>query len=174
MRYLTYIAGDWDGDSYAVEQLYKWKNSSKWTLYFPDAHETRQARDSSLYCSVKVSLKKRLDESNVFVLIVGDSTNSVTKGGCQLCSSYNSWNSWCARAGRTIDYRSYVKYECDEAAKAVQYGMKIVVLYNSTTVDRSKCPESVRWLGKHVSMVYRSMDGRYYWDYDTVYSALIN
>ena len=33
MRYRTktYIAGEWSGDNDAVEQLYKWNESKKWS-----------------------------------------------------------------------------------------------------------------------------------------------
>lgn len=35
-RTKTYIAGDWDHDRDAVEQIYKWKNGNKWNLDFHD------------------------------------------------------------------------------------------------------------------------------------------
>ncbi len=165
-RTRTYIAADWSGDKDAVEQLHKW-NDGYWSLSFTDAHDLTQSSDSSLNCSIKSSLKTRMDASKTFVLIVGDKTDSVTAGSCRYCPSYNSWTSSCAR-GRSIDYRSYIKYECD---KAVEAGIKIVVLYNSTTVSRSKCPEAVRYEGTHVAMVCRK-DGKLYWDYNAVKNAL--
>ena len=82
-RTKTYIAADWDGDKNAVEQLYKWKNSNYWSLNFHDAHDLTQARDSSLNCSIKTSLAKRLDGSKTFVLIVGNNTKTVRRGSCQ-------------------------------------------------------------------------------------------
>ena len=57
-RNKTYIAGDWDDDYDAVEQIYKWKASNKWSLDFHDAHAMKQARDTSLPCSIKKSLKR--------------------------------------------------------------------------------------------------------------------
>ena len=60
-RTKTYIAADWTGDKDAVDQLYKWNNSNYWALSFTDAHDVTQARDGSLNCSIKSSLKKRLD-----------------------------------------------------------------------------------------------------------------
>ena len=58
---------------------------------------------------------------------------------------------------------------------AVYFGMEadidIVVLYNNTRVDRSKCPEAVRYHGNHVAMMYYR-DGKYYWDYPAVKKAL--
>lgn len=85
----------------------------------------------------------------------------MVEGGCQLCQSYNSWCSYCAR-GYSIDYRSYIKYECD---KAVEAGIKLVILYNSTIIDKSKCPELVRNLGVHINMMYVGPDGNKRWNY---------
>ncbi len=167
-RTRTYIAADWSGDKDAVEQLHKW-NDGYWSLSFTDAHDLTQARDSSLNCSIKRSLKLRMGASKTFVLIVGDKTDSVTAGSCRYCSSYNSWTSSCAK-GRSIDYKSYIKYECE---KAVESEIKIVVLYNSTIVSRSKCPEAVRYIGNHVAMMYRK-EGNLYWDYNAVKNALQN
>lgn len=165
-RTRTYISADWSGDKDAVEQLHKW-NNGYWSLSFTDAHDLTQSSDSSLNCSIKTSLKTRMDASKTFVLIVGDKTDSVTAGSCRYCSSYNSWTSSCAR-GRSIDYRSYIKYECD---KAVEAKIKIVILYNSTIVSRSKCPEAVRYKGTHVAMLYRK-NNNLFWDYNAVKNAL--
>lgn len=166
-RTRTYIAADWDGDRDAVDQLHKWNDSDYWGLSFTDAHNLQQSRDSSLPCSIKSSLKERMDHSKRFVLIVGDSTDTVTKGSCRYCGSYNAWTSNCARM-HSVDYRSYIKYECD---KAMEADIDIVVLYNNTRVDRSKCPEAVRYHGNHVAMMYYR-DGKYYWDYPAVKKAL--
>lgn len=167
-RTKTYIAADWDTDEDAVNQLHAWNDSKHWSLKFQDAHDLTQAKDSSLYCSIKSSLKYRMDASKTFVLIVGSNTNSVTKGGCQYCGSYNSHNYNCAR-GYSVDYRSYIKYECD---KAVEAGIKIVVLYKAVSVNKSKCPSSVKDTATHIAMWYKGTDGKYYWDYNAVKKAL--
>lgn len=167
-RTKTYIAGDWTGDKDAIEKLHKWNDSNYLSLSFVDAHELTQARDSSLNCNIKRSLKKRMDVSKTFILIVGDKTNALTAGSCQFCGSYNSWTSSCAK-GYSVDYRSFIKYECD---KAVEAGIKIVVLYNSTIVSKSKCPESVRNIGTHIAMIYKGSDKKYYWDYSSIKKAI--
>lgn len=166
-RTRTYIAADWDGDRDAVDQLHKWNKGDSWSLSFPDAHRLQQSRDTSLYCSIKKSLKERMDRSKRFVLIVGNHTASVTKGSCSYCGSYNAWTRSCARP-HSIDRRSYIEYECDEAVKA---GIEIVVLYNAARIDKAKCPEAVKWKGTHVPMVF-CRDGKYYWDYQAVKNAL--
>lgn len=167
-RTKTYIAGDWDGDKEAIEKIYQWNNSKYWGLSFHDAHELTSARDSSLPCSIKKSLALRLDVSKTFVLVVGEHTNSLTKGGCQLCDSYNSWTKACAR-WHNVDTRSFIKYECE---KAVNDGLKIVVLYNSSSVNRDKCPEIVRYKGKHIAMRHYNIYG-FDWDYQAIKDAIM-
>lgn len=171
-RTKTYIAADFDSadDVSAVKQLRKWNDNSSLSLSFTDAHDLQTSRDSSLYCSIRASLKERMDHSKRFVLIVGKNTDSITKGGCQYCSSYNSYLKTCAR-GHSVDYRSYIKYECEIALDAaLDAGIDIIVLYNDTRVDKSKCPSVLRNVGKHKAMVYYK-EGKYYWDYQTVKSA---
>lgn len=167
-RTKTYIAADWTGDSDAVQILHDWNKNKYLSLSFTDVHEVTQSNDSSLNCSIKASLKKRMDISKTFVLIVGDNTATVRSGSCSYCNSYNSWSMYCAR-GYSVDRRSYIEYECD---KAVEAGIKIVVLYNSTVVNRNKCPVAVKNLGTHVAMCYRGTDGNVYWNYQAVKNAL--
>ena len=165
-RTRTYVAGDWSNDKDAIDQLTKWNESDHWSLSFSDAHEYTQARDSSLNCSIKHSLKARLDISKTFVLIVGNTTNNVRAGSCQFCDNYNSIFELCKK-GHSVDFRSYIKFECEEAVKA---DMKIVVLYNSAKVEKNKCPDTVRNLGTHVAM----KDKLGIWNYNAVKEALEN
>ena len=41
----------------------------------------------------------------------------------------------------------------------------------STRIDRSKCPDPVRYVGTHVAMIFRGNNGNYYWDYQAVKNA---
>ncbi len=166
-RTKTYIAADWTGDAGAVEQLNKWNDSKYWGLSFHDAHDLQQARDSSLNCSIKSSLATRLDASKTFVLIVGSGTKTVRSGSCQYCGSYNSRTHICAR-GYSVDYRSYIEYECE---KAVRDGLNIVVLYNAATVDKSKCPDVIKYSGTHTAMQHL-VYGTHEWNYSAVKTAL--
>ncbi|RUT72851.1 TIR domain-containing protein [Ancylomarina longa] len=166
-RTKTYIAGEWSGDINAVEQLHKWNDSKYLSLSFTDAHDLTQARDGSLNCNIKSSLGLRLDVSKTFVLIVGSNTKSVRSGSCQYCGSLNSYQNRCVR-GKSVDYRSYIEYECE---KAIRDELKIVVLYNAATVNKSKCPDSIKNVGTHVAMQYRK-DGSNYWDYQAVKNAI--
>lgn len=79
MRNYTYIAADFDNDENAVNHLHWMKRRG--LISFLDAHELQQSYDSSLACSIKKSLKYRMDNSYRFVLIVGSRTDTATKGG---------------------------------------------------------------------------------------------
>jgi hypothetical protein len=167
LRQYTYIAADWDGDNEAVAILKKWNNDYRKSISFKDAHDLVHARDSSLNCSVKASLASRLNESYKFVLIVGNNTKTVRSGSCQYCPSLNSYSGCCAR-GKSVDYRSYVDYECE---KAVRDNLQIIVLYNSSSVNRDRCPDTVKWKGIHQEM-WSYSNGRYVYDYAKIAKAI--
>lgn len=174
-RTCTYIAGDWTGDYSAIEVLHKWNESDHWGLSFTDVHSITQSRDSSQNCSIKSSLRTRMNCSKTFVLIVGEHTNSVTSGACFWCDSYvasTAIKSASCKKEYGIDNRSYIKTECDMAASDYDVNkLKIIVLYNAEKVDRNKCPESVRWKGIHLKMYYKASDGKYYWNYSAIKQA---
>lgn len=172
-RTKTYLAGDWTGDEDAIRIIRKWNESDNYALTFRDVHNLTSSDDESLNCSIKRSLKQRMDISKTFVLIVGDKTNSLKSGACSTCNRYNSY--WgCSRDHHVVDHRSYVQYEC-ELAKAA--GIKVVVLYNSTRVDTSKCPEILRNVGDHLPMkiytkdVYGDFNAE--WDYHNIKRAIM-
>lgn len=116
-RTKTYLAADWEADFDAIEQLHKWNSSNYWSLHFVDAHDWKQARDTSLNCTIKSSLKSRMDVSKAFILVVSSSTDRTRAGSCQYCNSYNSYWGTCSR-GNSVDFKSYIEYECSEAVKA--------------------------------------------------------
>ena len=101
-RTKTYIAADWTEDEDAVEILHKWNDSDYWGLAFTDVHSLTQSNDTSLNCTIKSSLRARMNVSKNFVLIVGDKTKDLRSGSCQYCNSYNSWTQYCAK-GYAID-----------------------------------------------------------------------
>lgn len=168
-RTKTYIAADWTGDEDAVNILYEWKKNNKLNLDFIDVHCVKQARDSSLNCSIKKSLRERLNITKTFVLIVGKQTKTLQSGSCRYCQNYNSYNSSCKRL-YTIDYKSYIDYECAMAVKDYSAGKikNIIVLYNYANVDKSKCPDVIKNYGQHLNMYYMSSGKKYYWNYQNI------
>ena len=91
-RTRTYIAGEWDGDSDAISQIYSWNEGNKWSLDFVDAHKNKQCYDSSMPCTIKNSLSERMGRSKTFVLVVGSNTKSTRKGQIILLLQSNKDN----------------------------------------------------------------------------------
>lgn len=167
-RTKTYIAADWDNDIDAVEQLHEWNDNPYYSkLDFVDVHEFVQARDTSLYCTIKRSLTERMKMCNTFILIVGSKTNSLTKGNCKYCRNYIKYYDYgkCL-SNNHISYKSYIEHECN---LAVDSNLNIVVLYNSNIVNKQLCPEVIRQKGVHVAM---KIDGKY--NYSKVRDAIIH
>ena len=166
-RTRTYIAADWDGDIDAVNALHNWNNGKKWSLSFTDAHDLTKSSDSSLNCSIKASLSTRMDASKTFVLIVGKYTKSRKAGECTYCNNYKGRN---CLTGHTINNDSFIEYECKKAVRD-RDKLKIIVLYNAATVDKSKCPDAIKSYGQHVAM-QKMENGTHVWDYQAVKNAL--
>lgn len=178
-RTKTYIAGEWTGDSAAIEQLYKWNDGDRWSFHFVDAHANRQCYDSSKPCTIKDNLRDRMRRSKVFVLVVGNDTVRTRKGSCayQICSNrqyYYTRGYVCTVIGKTYSTQSFIEYECDMARKAYINGdVRIVVLYNSTSVDKSKYPVALKDIGIHKEMrSYFPLRGCYDYDYYKVKNAI--
>ena len=175
MYYRTrlYLAAEWDGDRDLIDRLHYWNDSGYYSLHFSDAHDLTQSRDSSLPCTIKKSLSARMSGSKIFLLIVGANTNTVTKGGCQYCK-HSSTSGICTSQWISTDKRSFIQYECE---KAVKEGLNIIVLYNNATVDRSKCPEAVRYIGEHLAAYHWDYSGyapRKVWNYQNIKRAIDN
>jgi hypothetical protein len=179
-RTRTYIAGDWDGDSDAIEQIYRWNEGDKWSLHFVDAHGFQHCYDSSLPCTIKSSLSDRMSRSKTFVLIVGSNTATTRKGSCSYKDCGNKWYSFtqgkniCLVSGKTYSSESFIDYECRLAYNAwLRDEINIVVLYNAASKDKSKCPVLLRNVGTHSEMkTYNAFWGKYIYDYQKVLNAL--
>lgn len=166
-RTKTYIAADWEGDKNAVEKLREWNEGEKWSLSFTDAHDLTQSRDDSLNCSIKASLATRMDSSKTFILIVGSGTKSRRAGECTYCYNYDDGK---CKTGHTVSNDSFIEYECKKAVRDSE-NISLVVLYNAATVDKSKCPDAIKAYGTHAAM-QKMKDGKHYWDYQSVKSAM--
>lgn len=163
-RTRTYIAADWEHDKNAVDKLYEWNNSNHWGLSFVDAHELSKCRsDDTNNCNIKKNCSQNLDHSKAFVLIIGKDTKSLRAGYCMYCKSYY----YCSNTYKRN--KSFIDFECDYA---IRHSIPIIVLYNSTVADKSKCLDSVKDIALcHVPM--KKSVGYYQtdWDYYAVKNA---
>ena len=173
-RTKTFISGDWTGDQDLISKLKEWNYNNNLGLSFVDVHDLTQSSDDSLYCSIKASLRQRLNISKTFVLIVGKNTTSLTKGACRYCSRYNAWSTYCT-TGKAFDNRSYIEYECEMAVKDYNAGLikRIAVIYNGRVYpDKSLCPDVIRVYGNHIGSDRIGTEGKRYWDYQGIKKAI--
>ena len=73
-RNKTYVAFDGDTDMRSYGLMKAWKQNDYTDFNFHDAHDIKQARDTSTEETIKRSLRERMNNSKVFVLLVGQST----------------------------------------------------------------------------------------------------
>lgn len=178
-RTKTYIAGDWTGDKDLIDKLNEWNNSKNLLLSFVNVHEVTQSSDSTLNCNIKRSLRKRLNITKTFVLIVGEKTRLLRSGACYLCDKYNNGIDWLGISpfcnnGGSVDNRSYIQYECEMALKDFNAGelKNIVVIYNGLLYpDYSRCPEVMRGVGTHIGSDIVE-NGEVKWAYSRIKNAI--
>lgn len=123
-RNKTYVAFDGDSDIRSYWLMKAWKQNDNTTFNFHDAHNIRQARDTSTEETIKRSLRDRMSNSKVFVLLVGRNTKNL--------------------------YR-YVRWEI-ELALSMNLPIIVVNLNQQRSHDGALCPPILRdALAMHVS-----------------------
>lgn len=178
-RTKTYLAGDWTGDKDLITEIRDWNKDKNLGLSFTDVHELTSSSDSSLNCSIKSSLRKRLSICKTFVLIVGEKTRNLHSGACYLCENYrnNLGKPYCVNSFyNQIDNRSFVEFECDMALKDYRDGKlkNIVVIYNGMEKpNKSLCLDSLRNVGIHIGSDVL-INGKIYWNYNKIKNAIVN
>lgn len=78
-RNKVYVAFDGDNDIKYYRTMKLWNANSNHDFDFNDAHDLHSARDSSKEESIKASLRDRLINSKVFVLLLGEHTKNLYK-----------------------------------------------------------------------------------------------
>jgi hypothetical protein len=113
----TYVVFDSDKDRYAYAFMKGWKVNERVEFEFRDAHDlgamTTRAQDEAY---VKSELRKRMQASNQVLVLVGESTKSLSK---------------------------FVGWEID---LALSFGLPIIVvnLNDKRCMDEDRCPVSLR------------------------------
>ena len=115
-RNKTYVAFDGDTDIHFYRLMKAWKQSDKTAFNFLDAHDLKKARDSSLEVTIKRSLRERLRNSKVFVLLVGEKTRYLYK---------------------------FVRWEIEQAI-ALDLPIIVVNLNGLRYLDKGRCPPIIR------------------------------
>lgn len=115
-RNKTYVAFDGDEDINDYRLLRAWKNNDNIDFDFYDAHDLNSARDTSQEESIKNQLRKRFDDSKLFILLVGEHTRYL---------------------------RKFVPWEIDQALRR-QLPIIVVNLNGKRALDRDRCPTKLQ------------------------------
>ena len=75
----VFISFDGDTDIHYYRLMLAWKQNDKTDFNFFNAHDISQARDTSLESTIKRSLRERLLNSRIFVILIGERTRYLTK-----------------------------------------------------------------------------------------------
>lgn len=78
-RNKTYIAFDGDNDMHYYNLMKAWKYNENIDFDFYNAHELNQSHNWAQTESIKRNLKERLDNSKLFILLIGEHTKRLTR-----------------------------------------------------------------------------------------------
>lgn len=73
-RNKVFVSFDGDNDIHYYRLMLAWKQSDQTPFNFNNAHDLTSSRDSSQEQSIKANLRIRLNNSKVFVLLIGSNT----------------------------------------------------------------------------------------------------
>jgi hypothetical protein len=164
-RNKTYVAFDGDTDIKYYNLMKAWKQNDNTDFNFYDAHDLNTALDTSSEETIKRRLRERMENSKVFVLLVGNNTKNLRK--------------------------PYVRYEIDHAINYYKIPIIVVNLNGLKKCDSNLCPPTARdalsihipfgqkilqyalenWTGEHYIHVSKGEYGAYYYN-DSVYTNL--
>ena len=115
-RNKTYICFDGDEDINYYRLMTAWKANDKIDFNFHDAHDLRNSRDSSCEATIKRSLRERLKNSKLFLVLVGEKTKNLYK---------------------------FVRWEMDVALE-LEIPIIVVNLNGKREIDNTLCPPILR------------------------------
>jgi hypothetical protein len=92
-RNKTYVAFDGDSDIRYYSLMKAWKQNDNSDFIFYDAHDLNNALDTSTEETIKRRLRERMENSKVFVLLVGKHTKNLRRPYVR-CPSGTGERSW--------------------------------------------------------------------------------
>lgn len=126
--------GEITGDMKYYRMMSAWKENSDKDFEFADAHDLNNLMATSSDETIKAKLRERLNNTKLFILLVGDSTKS---------------------------QHNYIIWEIEEAMKR-DTPMVVVNLNKKTNVDLSLCPPIIKdklslHIGFYQNIIYEAI-----------------
>ncbi len=162
-RNKTYVCFDGDTEIHYYRLMCAWKQNDGLSFNFYNAHDLNKALDTSSETTIKRKLKERLNNSKVFVVLIGEKTRYLHK---------------------------FVKWEIEQAL-SMRLPIIAVNLNGLRSIDSQRCPPVIRdqlaihisynlkimqyslnnWPDKHLQYYKKGIKGPYNY-LDTVYDKL--
>lgn len=131
MNPTCYACFDGDNDIHYYRLMQAWHKNDKFDFTFNNAHDITQARDTSTEETIKRSLRTRLNASDIFIVLVGESTQNLYK---------------------------FVRWEI-EVAVEMRLPIIVVNLDNKRSINENLCPPILRnELAIHVPFGHKIID----------------
>ena len=162
-RNKTYVCFDGDNDIKYYRMMQAWKDNDNFNFNFYDAHDLTTIRSWSGEDTIKASLRERMRNSNLLVVLVGEKTKNC---------------------------HTYVRWEIELAGK---HGMPIIAvnLNGTRQMDPERCPAILReklaihipfrerimthaqdnWPTNHTNLTREGKTGPYYYQ-ESIYQQL--
>jgi hypothetical protein len=162
-RNKTYVCFDADNDIHWYRLMTAWSDNENFKFNFYNAHDLTTIRPGSTEESIKASLRERMRNSKVLVVLIGTNT--------RFCNTYVKW----------------------EIELAIKHGLPIIAinLNGDRKFDENLCPKALRetlaihvpfkealmtyaldnWPDRHAELKAEGEDGPR-WYKDSVYSGL--
>ena len=138
----AYVAFDADNDIRYYRLMQAWKQSDFTTFNFYDAHELNNLRNWSSEQTIKFKLKERLQNSKIFLLLVGEQTRF---------------------------HHKFVRWEIEQALE-LNLPIICINLNGQRSMDSFRCPPILKSkLALHVSfnakIIEKALENWEYWHY---------
>lgn len=123
-RNKMFVSFDGDTDMHYYRLMQAWHQNDGIDFNFYNAHDINSARDSSLESSIKAQLAERMQNTKIFILLVGERTRYLTK---------------------------FVQWEIEQAISR-ELPIIVVNLNGQRFMDETRCPTTAKQtLAVHIS-----------------------
>ncbi|KFF05552.1 TIR domain-containing protein [Flavobacterium reichenbachii] len=158
-----YTCFDGDTDMHYYNLMKAWHKNGKFNFRFDNVHDLEQVRDTSTEETIKRSLRRRLNASDVFVVLIGRSTRYLYK--------FVRWEIEVA-----IDMNLPIIAINLDNSRAINYDLCPPILRDTLAIHVPFSPDIVNyaitnWPYSHRNYRSQGVSGSYHY-YNSVYSQL--
>ena len=162
-RNKTYVCFDGDNDIHYYWLMKAWKKNNGMSFNFFDAHDLNTARDTSLTNTIRRSLRERLLNSKVFVVLIGDKTRYLYR--------FVRWEMEQALSLRLpivgVNLNGLRWQDSDMCPPVIRDKLAVYISFNALIVEYAL----ENWLDQHYLLQHKNVTGPHYYA-ENIYKGL--